>query len=104
MSLKVNFLFSHLNYFPENLGAVSEKQNKRFHQDLKSSEKRYQGEYDGRLLLEHKTQDSGSKNSSYAKKCSSKCSYWKNFHPYNIKETLIFGGSYFECILKTTFN
>ena len=31
MSIKVHFLFSHLNKFPENLGAVSDEQGERFH-------------------------------------------------------------------------
>jgi hypothetical protein len=35
MSLKVHFLNAHLDYFPENLGAVSEEQGERFHQDIK---------------------------------------------------------------------
>jgi hypothetical protein len=30
MSLKVHFLFSHLNLFPKNLGVVSEEQGERF--------------------------------------------------------------------------
>lgn len=42
MSLKVHFLHSHLDYFPENLGNVSEEQDARFHQDIKEMEKRYQ--------------------------------------------------------------
>ncbi|GBM61358.1 hypothetical protein AVEN_112241-1 [Araneus ventricosus] len=40
MSLKVHFLDSHLDYFPENLGAVSEEQGERFHQDIKEIERR----------------------------------------------------------------
>ncbi|GBM80171.1 hypothetical protein AVEN_164847-1 [Araneus ventricosus] len=39
MSLKVHFLDSHLDYFPENLGAVSEEQGERFHQDIKEMER-----------------------------------------------------------------
>ncbi|GBN77032.1 hypothetical protein AVEN_23393-1 [Araneus ventricosus] len=35
MSLKVHFLDSHQDYFPENLVTVSEKQGERFHQDIK---------------------------------------------------------------------
>ncbi|GBM51371.1 hypothetical protein AVEN_110820-1 [Araneus ventricosus] len=42
MSLKVHFLDSQLVYFPENLGAVSEEQGERFHQDIKEMERRYQ--------------------------------------------------------------
>ncbi|GBN84752.1 hypothetical protein AVEN_256830-1 [Araneus ventricosus] len=45
MSLKVHFLDSHLDYFPENLGAVSEEQGARFHQDIKEMERRYQGKW-----------------------------------------------------------
>lgn len=40
MSLKVHFLHSQLDYFPENLGDVSEEQGERFHQDIKEMEKR----------------------------------------------------------------
>ena len=40
MSVKVHFLNSHLEYFPENLGALSEEQGERFHQDIKIMEKR----------------------------------------------------------------
>jgi hypothetical protein len=35
MSLKVHFLNARLDYFPENLGAVSEEQGERFHKDIK---------------------------------------------------------------------
>jgi hypothetical protein len=39
MSLKVHFLFSHLNLFLTNLGAVSEEQGERFDQDIKQMER-----------------------------------------------------------------
>jgi len=39
MSLKVHFLNSHLDYFPENLGDVSDEQGERFHQDIAQMEK-----------------------------------------------------------------
>ncbi|GBN45727.1 hypothetical protein AVEN_206458-1 [Araneus ventricosus] len=39
MSLNVHFLDSHLDYFPENLGAVSEEQGEIFHQDIKEMER-----------------------------------------------------------------
>ena len=38
MNLKAHFLYSHLDYFPENIGAVNEEQGKRFHQDIKEME------------------------------------------------------------------
>jgi hypothetical protein len=39
MSLKVNFLFSRLNLFPKNLGAISQEQGERFDQDIKQMER-----------------------------------------------------------------
>jgi hypothetical protein len=45
MSLKIQFLNSHLDFVPENLGAVSEEQGGRFHQDLKEMERRHQGRW-----------------------------------------------------------
>lgn len=45
MNLKVHFLNLHLDYFPENLGAVSEEMGERFHQDIKEMERRYQGKW-----------------------------------------------------------
>jgi len=36
-------LESHLDFFPENLGKVSDEHGERFHQDILAMEKRYQG-------------------------------------------------------------
>ncbi|UYV72415.1 hypothetical protein LAZ67_9003037 [Cordylochernes scorpioides] len=43
MSLKIHFLHSHLDFFLDNLGAVSDEHGERFHQAISSMEKRYQG-------------------------------------------------------------
>ena len=43
MSLKIHFLHCHLELFPNNLGAVSDTQGERFHQDIQTMEIRYQG-------------------------------------------------------------
>ena len=45
LSLKFHFLNSHLDFFPKNLGAVSDEQGERFHQELKVTERRYQGRW-----------------------------------------------------------
>jgi hypothetical protein len=45
MSLKVHFLDSHLDFFPENFGVVSDEQGERFHQNISNMEKRYQGKW-----------------------------------------------------------
>jgi hypothetical protein len=34
MSLKIHFLHSHLDFFPENLGSTSDEQSERFHHDV----------------------------------------------------------------------
>jgi len=43
MSIKMHFVFSRLEKFPENLGAISDEQGERFHQGSMTTEGRYQG-------------------------------------------------------------
>jgi hypothetical protein len=50
MSVKVHFLHSHIEYFPENLGRFSEEQGERFHQDIKEMDKRYQGRWNEHIV------------------------------------------------------
>jgi hypothetical protein len=50
MGLIVHFLNAHLDYFLENLGAVSEKQGERFHQDIKEMETRYKGRWNVNMM------------------------------------------------------
>ena len=45
MSLKIHFLHSHLNFFPPNLGAVSDEDRKKFHLDITKMESNYQGKW-----------------------------------------------------------
>lgn len=45
MSLKIYFLHSHLYFFPENLGAVSDEHGELFHQDFAEMERHYQGKW-----------------------------------------------------------
>ena len=61
MSIKVHFLHSHLEkfgenlkiWFPENLGALSDEQGERFHEDVKEMEERYQGRWDAVMLADY---------------------------------------------------
>jgi len=53
MSLKVHMLHSHLDYFPQNLGAVSEEQGERFHQDLLLIETRYKGKWSCTMMADY---------------------------------------------------
>ena len=41
MSIKVHYLYSHLDRFPDNLDDLSEKQGERFHQDLRTMEEQH---------------------------------------------------------------
>ncbi|ESO10333.1 hypothetical protein HELRODRAFT_183749 [Helobdella robusta] len=50
MSLKIHFLHSHLSFFPANLGAVSDEQGERFHQEISVMEHRYQGRFDSNMM------------------------------------------------------
>ncbi|XP_058883872.1 uncharacterized protein LOC131737639 [Acipenser ruthenus] len=50
MSLKVHILDAHLDKFKENMGAYSEEQGERFHQDILDFEHRYQGQYNENMM------------------------------------------------------
>jgi hypothetical protein len=49
MSLKVH----HLDFFPENLGAVSDEHVERFHRDVYKMEKWYQGKWSLSMLADY---------------------------------------------------
>jgi len=53
MSLQIQFLGSHLDFFPENLGEVSGEHGERFHQDILAMEKRYQGKWTSSMLADY---------------------------------------------------
>ena len=50
MSLKLHFLFSHFDFFSDNMGDISEEHGERFHQDIKDFEKRYQGHWNASMM------------------------------------------------------
>ena len=53
MSLKMHFLFSHFDFFKQNLGHYSEEHGERFHQDMKNIEKRYVGRWNEAMMGEY---------------------------------------------------
>ena len=53
MSVTEHSLHSHLEYFPENLRALSDKLGERFHQDIKIMEKRYQGKWNVHMIADY---------------------------------------------------
>ena len=53
MRLKLHFLHLHLEFFPENLGAVSDEQGGRFHQDIALVETCYKGKSDANMMRDY---------------------------------------------------
>ncbi|GBM68576.1 hypothetical protein AVEN_82448-1 [Araneus ventricosus] len=61
MSLKVHFLHSHLEFFPENLGkknlgpkpSVSDEHGERFCQDISNVGARYRGKWNPKMLADY---------------------------------------------------
>ena len=53
MSVKLHFLHSHLEYFPENLGYYSKEQGESFHQDLNVMERRYQAVWGVNMMADY---------------------------------------------------
>jgi hypothetical protein len=53
MSVKIHFLSSHLDFFPENYGSVSDKHGERFHQDIVAMEGRYKGKWRSSMLADY---------------------------------------------------
>ena len=50
MSVKLHFLFSHIDRFPDNLGAISDEQGELFHMDLKTQGECYHGRWDRHVM------------------------------------------------------
>ena len=53
MSLKVHVLHSHLDFFVENLGDVSDEHGERFHQDISVMEQRFKGKWSPDMLADY---------------------------------------------------
>ena len=50
MSLKLHFMDSHVEFFPENHEDFSQEQGERFHQDIRVMKQRYQGRWDENMI------------------------------------------------------
>jgi hypothetical protein len=53
MWVKIHFLHSHLDVFPTNFGGVSNEHGERFHQDISTIEKCYQGKWNMTILIDY---------------------------------------------------
>jgi len=53
MRLKIHFLGSQLEIFPENLGEVGDEHGERFHPDIMAMKKRYQGKWTSSMLVDN---------------------------------------------------
>jgi hypothetical protein len=53
MSLKIHMLHSHLDFFPSNCSIVSDEHGERFHQEIATMEKIYQGKWSTSMLTDY---------------------------------------------------
>lgn len=53
MRVNLNYLNSHLDEFPENLGHFSNEQGERFHQEIHTIEERYKSRWDVRIMADY---------------------------------------------------
>jgi len=53
MSVKIHILSSHLEFFLENYGSVSDVHGERFHQDIAAMEGRYKGKWNPSMLADY---------------------------------------------------
>ena len=53
MSVKMHFLHSHLDYFPDNCSDYSEEHEERFHKDVYIIENRYQGKWNVNMMADY---------------------------------------------------
>ena len=73
MSIKIHFLHSHLELFPENLSQLSDEQGERFHQKISTIERRFAGNIQVKMLanycwsLKRETDDSSHKRKRSSK-------------------------------------
>jgi hypothetical protein len=53
MSLNMHFLDPNLDFFPENIGAISDEHGEQFHQGISTMGKRYQGMWSPSMLADY---------------------------------------------------
>lgn len=53
MSIKIHFLHSHLDFFPDNLGQFSDEQGEHFHQEIIRMENNFEGKNKIKMLSEY---------------------------------------------------
>ena len=53
MNIKVHFLHSHLDKFPDNCSNMSDEQGERFHQDIKTTEEHDRGRWDEQIMSDY---------------------------------------------------
>ena len=53
MPTQVHFFHSHVHFFPENLGALSNEQGGKFHQDINTVDSRYEICWYDNMIVDH---------------------------------------------------
>jgi len=89
MSIKMHYLHSHLNLFPPNLETVSDEQGERFHQDMATIEKRYEGLWNESMMADYIWTQIREDTTEHKKKISIKKTIFilktKKFIKYDLK-------------------
>ena len=76
MSIKLHYMYSHLDFFSDNMGDISDEHGERFHQDIKTMERRYQGRWDPVMMGDYMwTLVRSNKQATYRKKQHSKAHF-----------------------------
>ena len=100
MNVKFDFLYIHLDRFPENFGTVSDEQREHFHQDLKTKEENYQrrwNKYDGKtttgtlnkIVLRKSTDERDSSTNSWLTKlCIFIATHFLTYNAFHINSIL----------------
>lgn len=52
MSLKIHCLRNHIDFFPEDMGKITDEHGERFHQTISAIESRYQVRADERMMVD----------------------------------------------------
>ena len=53
VSIKLHYLQSHADQFPQNLCSICEEQEERFQQDIKTMGERYQGRWGSHIIADY---------------------------------------------------
>ena len=103
MSVKLHFLWSHLEFFQENLGDFSEEHGERFYKNIEPMKRRYKGRWDSEMMGDYIWSLIRQDKSVHKWKACSTLHFWMPLIIWKNCFMLIFTTSSFWTIFKPTF-